>query len=235
MLQNISLQVLQGTQTKGTPEVSLAHTALFMGNEYVGKEGTPGKLVMTNTGSGALSISSIVVADTDSTMFPMSQNCGTSLAAGASCTLTIYFKPTVVGACIAEIVIYDDAGSGKQTVTLTGTGMAASGGTPVVSLPHTSLYMGSEVVGVWGTPALLVMTNSGTGTLSISGITVGGADGSDFPMTQNCGTSLAAGKSCTLTIYIKPLATGTRTGLITIKDNAGSGAQTVALTGTGVS
>jgi hypothetical protein len=79
------------------------------------------------------------------------------------------------------------------------------------------------------------MTNAGTGTLSITSIGVAGINGADFPMSKNCQATLAAGASCTLTIYFKPLATGTRTGAVVIKDNAGTGSQTVTLTGTGLS
>jgi hypothetical protein len=235
-LQNITLQLVQGAQsqakeTKGTPAVSLAYTSIFMGNEYVNKEGSPFLLTMSNTGTGPLSISSMEVAGTDSTMFPLTQNCGTSLAAGASCTLTIYFEPTGLGSFDAEILIYDNAGSGEQTVNLTGGGISETGGTPSVSLQYTAVYMGGEDAGVQGTPALMSMTNSGTGTLTISGFSITGADSSDFSLTQNCGRSLAAGASCTLTIYFRPGAVGTRSGLITITDNAGS--QTIALTGNG--
>jgi hypothetical protein len=74
VLQNISLEVLRAQQSKGTPVVSLAHTSLFMGTEYVGKRSTPGKLVMTNTGSGSLAISSIVVAGLNGTNFPFTDN-----------------------------------------------------------------------------------------------------------------------------------------------------------------
>jgi hypothetical protein len=46
----------------------------------------------------------------------------TALAAGASCNLHIIFKPTIVGAETAKIVINDDANNSPQTVYLSGTG-----------------------------------------------------------------------------------------------------------------
>jgi len=229
-LQSISLEVLQSTLT---PAVYLPHTSLYMGSEVVGVQGTPGKLVMTNSGGGPLSITSIGVAGINKTEFPLTHNCPTTLAAGGSCTLTIYFRPAGTGTRDANIAVADNAGAGSQSVTLTGTGLAAAG-TPAVYLPHTSLYMGSEVVGVQGTPGKLIMTNTGTGTLSISSISVTGTNSANFPLSQNCGTSLAAKASCTLTIYFRPSAVGTRTGSIVIKDNAGIGTQTVTLTGLGL-
>jgi hypothetical protein len=228
ILQNISIQVLQGTLT---PAVSLQHTSFYMGSEIVGVEGTPGKMSVTNSGGGPLSITGIGVSGINKTEFPLTHNCPTTLAAGASCTLTIYFKPAGTGTRDAEIVIFDNAGSGEQTVTLTGTGLGS--GTPAVSLAHTSFYMGHEVVGVQGTPGKLIMTNSGTGTLSISSFSNTGTNSTNFSLSQNCGTSLAAKASCTLTIYFRPSGTGTRTASIVIKDNAGTGTQTVALSGLG--
>ena len=229
VLQNISLDVLR---TTFTGSVSLSHTSLYMGSEFVNKTSTPGTVTMTNAGTGPLSITNIGVAGINSADFPLTKNCPATLAAGASCTLTIYFKPLATGTRDAQVVITD--GDGTQYVTLTGTGLSSGTGTPVVYLPHTSLYMGSEFVNKWSTPALLVMTNTGTGSLSISSISVTGTNSTNFPLTQNCPATLAPGAKCTLTIYFKPSATGTRTGSIVIKDNAGTGSQTVALTGTGL-
>jgi hypothetical protein len=227
--------MLTGTGTtsgSGAPAVSLPHTSLYMGSEFVNKLSTPAKLVMTNSGSGSLSIASITVVGVNSTDFPLSHNCPATLGAGLNCTLTIYFKPAATGTRSGQITIKDNAGTGSQTVTLTGTGLAT--GTPAVSLPHTSLYMGSEFVNKLSTPAKLVMTNSGSGSLSIASITVVGVNSTDFPLSHNCPATLGAGLNCTLTIYFKPAATGTRSGQITIKDNAGTGSQTVTLTGTGL-
>jgi hypothetical protein len=226
VLQNISLDVLRATFTGA---VSLSSTSLSMGSELVNQSSSPSTVTMKNAGTGPLTISNIGVGGLNSADFPLTKNCPATLATGASCTLTVYFKPLATGARDAQIVITDSVGT--QYVTLTGTGLSASSGTPAVSLPHTSVYMGSEYVNTLSTPFLLVMTNSGTGSLSISSISVTGTNGADFPLTQNCPATLAAGSKCTLTIYFKPSATGTRTGSVVIRDNAGTGSQTVALTG----
>jgi hypothetical protein len=227
VLQNISLDVLRATFTSN---VSLSKTFLSMGSEPVNQSSSSTAVTLTNSGTGPLSIINIGVAGIDSGDFPLTKNCPTTLAAGAACTITISFKPLATGARDAQIVIAD--GAGTQYVTLTGTGLAGTAGTPVASLPHTSVYMGSEFVNRLSTPFLLALTNTGNGPLAISGISVTGTNGTDFPLTQNCPASLAAGAKCTLTIYFKPAATGTRTGSIVIKDNAGTGTQTITLTGT---
>jgi hypothetical protein len=235
ILQNITLQVLQSTfaasSSGSAAKVSLSHTSLFMGQEYTNKESTPGTVTVTNTGGSALAISSITAAGTDGSMFPMSENCPTSLAAGASCTLTIYFKPTAVGACSGQIVLADSVGT--QTVALTGTGLS-SGGTPAVSLSNTSIYMGTEYVGKKSSPGYVTVTNTGSGTLTFTSVVVAGTNSTSFPISNDCPATLAAGASCKLVVYLAPTATGARGGEIIMYDNAGSGSQTVTLTGTGL-
>jgi hypothetical protein len=229
VLQNISLDVLRATFQSS---VSLSSTSISMGSVVVNQTSSARIVTMKNAGTGSISISNIGVGGLNSADFPLTKSCSTTLAAGASCTITVSFKPLGTGVREGQIVITDTAGT--QYVTLSGTGLAATSGKPAVSLPHTSIYMGSEHLNRLSTPFLLVMTNSGTGSLSISSISVTGTNATNFPLTENCPTTLAAGSKCTLTIYFKPTAIGTRTGSVVIKDNAGTGSQTVALTGTAI-
>ena len=63
--------------------------------------------------------------------------------------------------------------------------------------------------------------------------TVGGANASEFGLTNHCGATLAAAESCTFTVKFTPAATGTRTADVGIADNAAGSPQTAGLTGTG--
>ena len=73
------------------------------------------------------------------------------------------------------------------------------------------------------------MTNTGTASAAVSGVAVTG----DFTQTNTCGTSIAAGASCTVNVSFRPTASGTRTGTLTITSNATNSPTTVALSGTG--
>ena len=80
------------------------------------------------------------------------------------------------------------------------------------------------------TPAQFVhITNSGTWDLAITSITVAG----DFAGVNNCGTTLAVGANCAVAVTFTPSATGSRTGTITIVDDATGSPHVVSLTGTG--
>jgi Protein of unknown function (DUF1573) len=113
-------------------------------------------------------------------------------------------------------------------VGLTGTG---SGSTVTVSTSSLDLNgsTGGQTVGTTSAPQTLTLTNNGTTPLAIASITASG----DFAETNTCGSSLAPGASCTITVTFTPTAAGSRTGVVTITDNASSSPQIVALSGTG--
>lgn len=83
------------------------------------------------------------------------------------------------------------------------------------------------------TSAALFVTLSNTGAADALGITSIAANGDFHVMSNTCGTSLAAGNSCTIGITFRPTQTGTRTGTLTIKDFNVNSPHTVALSGTG--
>jgi hypothetical protein len=154
--------------------------------------------------------------------------CGATLAAQASCTISIQFTPQATGARAATLTISDDAGNSPQTVSLTGTGVQ-----PVTATPA-NLGFGSQGLGS-PTAAKTVTVNSNvSATVTFSGITITGANAGDFTQSATtCGATLAAQASCTISIQFTPQATGARAATLTISDNAGNSPQTVSLTGTG--
>ena len=189
--------------------------------QAVGTSSSAQSVTLSNTGSATLSITSI----TASGDFSQTNTCGASLAASASCTLSVTFTPTASGSRSGSLTITDNASPATQTVSLTGTGTA-----PVVSLSPASLTFAAQAVGTRSVAQSVTLSNTGSATLSITSISASG----DFSQTNTCGASLLASASCTLSVTFKPTATGTRTGVVTITDNANPATQTVGLTGTGV-
>ncbi|HEV2470716.1 MAG TPA: SBBP repeat-containing protein [Candidatus Sulfotelmatobacter sp.] len=100
---------------------------------------------------------------------------------------------------------------------------------PALSLSPLALQFGSQAVGTSSQPQNIVLTNTGTGALSIAAITVSG----DFSQTNNCGNSIVAGGSCSVAVTFTPTAGGTRAGSLTIQDNASGSPQSASLSGTG--
>jgi len=104
---------------------------------------------------------------------------------------------------------------------------------PAVSLSTTGLTFASQSVGTSSTPQLVTVSNTGNATLVFSSILVSGANSGDFTQTNTCGTSVSAGGSCEINVTFTPGASGTRTGTLTLTDNASTSPQTVSLSGTG--
>lgn len=119
--------------------------------------------------------------------------------------------------------------------TLAGCGGGGGGGgttpppAPAVTLSPSSLTFSSQIVGTTSAVQSVTLTNSGTATLSITSISVTG----DFAETNACGNSVSAGSNCTVNVTFTPTATGSRSGSVSIVDNASGSPHTVNLTGTG--
>jgi hypothetical protein len=79
-----------------------------------------------------------------------------------------------------------------------------------------------------------VVTNSGTSTITVSTVTVTGADAADFSAPNNCVPAIAAGKTCTINLSFNPTGGGTRTAAIQIADNAPNSPQSIAVSGSAV-
>jgi len=201
--------------------VGLCPGALTFGTQLVGTTSTQESLTLINTGTAALNITSIVA----SANFGEKNNCGSSLAAGGSCTIAVAFKPHKIGTLTGTITVTDSASNSPQTVSLSGVGTA-------VTLSPSSLNFGDQAVGTTSPPQQVTLTNSGTQALTIYGIYIGGQS-RDFGQTNDCGTSVAKGGSCTISLTFSPLFKGSKTATLEVKDDGGASPQTVALSGTG--
>src|SRR5439155_25089252 len=88
--------------------------------------------------------------------------------------------------------------------------------TPTAVPSPTSLNFGSQQIGSTSTPQPVTLSNTGTAVLNLTNIATSG----DYGQNNTCGTSVAAGGNCTINVTFTPTATGTRTGAITITDDA---------------
>jgi hypothetical protein len=79
-------------------------------------------VTLTNVGTTAMSISGFAITGTNAGDFTQTHTCGTTLAAAASCTISVTFEPSALGTRTAALSITDNAKGSPQTVALTGTG-----------------------------------------------------------------------------------------------------------------
>jgi hypothetical protein len=101
-----------------------------------------------------------------------------------------------------------------------------------VSLSPSRLDFGNVTDGQSSQPKNVTLTNTGNAKLSITLISVTGADPQDFSETNTCGTHVNAGAKCTIAVIFKPTRTGARSANLSIADNATGSPQSVPLTGT---
>ena len=94
----------------------------------------------------------------------------------------------------------------------------------------TALSFGDVASGSTSAAQTVTVSNPGTSAASVSSVSVSGP----FSQTNTCGSSIAAGGSCTVSVKFSPTTGGALTGSLTIATSAPGGPITVALSGTGV-
>ncbi len=93
-----------------------------------------------------------------------------------------------------------------------------------------SLSFGDVNSGSTSAAQTVTVTNPGTSAVSVSSVSVTG----QFTQTNTCGSSIAAGGSCTVSVKFAPTSGGALTGTLSVATSAPGSPLTVALSGTGV-
>jgi len=200
---------------------TLFPASLNFGANDLGVPSAPQTSTLTNVGSAPLNNLAPPVVSTD---YSMTSDCGTSLAVGDSCATQVTFTATDVGPINGTLTYTDSAPDSPQVSLLTATGNGAGAGLNV-----TSLTFPVTVVNVASAKQNVILTNYGNQTLTLTII----PPGPNFILNHTCGTSLPAGRTCTITVSFRPKTSGLITDTVTITDNAWNSPQTISLTGTG--
>jgi Beta-propeller repeat/Abnormal spindle-like microcephaly-assoc'd, ASPM-SPD-2-Hydin len=152
--------------------------------------------------------------------------CGSQLAGNTGCMVGVIFTPTTLGAQTGSLSVTASDSSTPHTATLQGTGVSI--GTENVS--PLSATFGTQTVGTRSSPHNVTVSNVGTGPLGITSIAM---SESFFIQQNNCGSSLAAGASCTIAVRFSPNREGMLIGTLTVQTDGSNSPQTVTLSGTG--
>lgn len=193
---------------------------LVFGSQEINTTSAPFILKLDAAGSAALSISGISTTGG----FAETSQCGQTVSPGTLCTINVFFTPKSIGQQTGTLVVMDNVAGSPQTVQLSGYGTSGMAG-----LSATSLSFGNVALGSTSTQAV-TLTNLAQSPLDISGIQAGG----DYSQSNNCGSVVNAGSSCTISVSFTPSALGTSVGTVSITDTAPGSPQTITLTGTGV-
>jgi hypothetical protein len=219
------------------PTLAVAPTSLNFGTVVIPNTSPAQTVTLTNNTNAAIAFTSAVISGGNPAAanndYVATSGCGASIAAGASCTVSVTFKPSVAAAEAATLVLTDGDSTSAQNIALTGTG---ANPTPAVGLAPATLTFGNQLINTTSSAQTVTLTNTGTGPLTINSIAASG----DFAATSTGTTAcpittatLAAGANCVINVTFTPTAAGARPGTLTITDNAAGSPHTVSLTGTG--
>ena len=146
--------------------------------------------------------------------FSQTNKCGTSLAAGNNCAISVTFTPTIAGIRAGSLMVADNAAASPQTVSLRGSG------TNGLTVTPTSLAFGSVVVGVTSAAKTITVTNDQAASAGLS-IGISGTNPGNFALKASattCGAMLAAKGKCTYAVVFKPTKTSSRSASLSISD-----------------
>jgi len=155
--------------------------------------------------------------------FTQSNNCPAVLRAGANCAIAVRFAPAATGSVTGTLAVTDNAKRSPQTVSLSGTGVLQA------TLSPTRLSFNKTAVGTVSSPESVTLTNNLNTALSISNIVAS----ANFRQSNNCGTALAAGGTCSINVSFTPQVKGSLKGTLTVTDTASNSPQVTTLLGTG--
>jgi hypothetical protein len=179
----------------------------------------------------ALTLNGIAVSGA-STVTIANKTCGTTLAVGANCTVTLAFAPTASGAAAATLAVTSNAA--PLQVSISGTGTTAPAAKPTLSEAGPVAFADTQV-GKSAATHTITLSNGGTAALKVASLVLDGAQASDFELKGTCATnaSVAASGSCTIDVGFKPTAAGQRAATLVLMTDAGN-QFTVEMKGTGV-
>jgi hypothetical protein len=198
---------------------------LSFGNIEVGSQSSPITVSITAFSGDPITIISYNYLPTSSPFLLSTTSCSQT-----PCQVSVTYQPTSLGYQYGAFIVVDAITQKfSQQVAIDGTG-----GVPAVSLSTSSLVFAARNQGSISIPQAMTLTNLGDASLTLTSVSLAGANPGDFSIQSNtCGTALAAGANCSIGVSFSPTASGSRSASLQIVSNAVSSPDTVQLSGTG--
>lgn len=205
-------------------------------NATVGQAAPVQQIAVDNTASASATLSGFNTTSGFTASKPGTSGCGTSLAAtsvsSSYCLENITFTPQTSGITAGTLSIASSETGSPNVIQLIGT-------TSTMSETPTSLSFGTITAGSTSSTQTVTVTNNGTTSATLRGISASsdlvpsGATKAAFNETTTCGSSLAVGASCTVSLTFSPAISGSYSGTLAIDyPYATSPELTIPLSGT---
>jgi hypothetical protein len=227
-----------GAATCGFPNaapVTAFPSTVTFENAHVGAATPVQKVTVYNTGRAATSLGGVSASGGFTVSRDASNPCGTSLNGandtdpGMWCQVDVSYTAPTSGITTGTLTVPNGQPGSPTTVQLVGTDGGTVVHTPVSASPG-SLAFGNVPVGTTTAAQTVTVSNPGTAAATLTSISVSGP----FAQTGNCGNSLAAGASCTVSVTFTPTAGGAQNGTLAIANSTTATPVGTTLTGTGV-
>ena len=228
---------LSGTgTTSASSSVSVMPVSLSFASQNLNTSSAAQSITVKNTGTASLSLAGLAMSGANGTAFRVSNGCGATLAAGASCAIQVQFAPTVAGSMTASLALASNAPNSPQLIPLTGTAFSPPTGGALTSihLSLNNLYFYNRKVNSTSAPDSIVVTNAGkAAALIIRGMALTGSQPTSFAVASTCGSSVPVGASCTINVSFAPRVAGTNSASLVLTYNGSLGTLSIPLVGHG--
>lgn len=203
------------------PVSSVSPASLSFGSVNLNTPSATQSVTLSSTGTTALTVGTIAISGD----YSQTNNCPASLATGSNCTVQVTFTPVAPGARPGTLTIPDNGAAGGHSVALAGVGLG-----PLVSLNPAGLTFGSITIGTTASAQSIVVTNTGTTTVTNLAVNL---PAGDFAQTNNCQASLAVGGFCTINVSFTPSQAGNRSATLSVTSTAATQSASLSGAGTG--
>ncbi len=216
----------------GINPTAVSPTSVSFGNVAVGSASLSKTVALFNYQLTPLTISSITPSAGVTVNPGAPTACGSTLAAGKTCTISLTWTPTTLGALSGgSLTIGSNAANSPTTVALTGTGIAPTAVSP------TSVNFGNVVVGTSSPLKTVTLTNYQATSLNVASLSVTAGSAYSIDPSSTCLTPTVAanGGTCTVNLAVTPVTVGAQPAAsLTISTSASNSPNTVALSATGI-
>jgi hypothetical protein len=190
--------------------ISLTPSILAYGTQTSGDPVTK-TITLKNNGTTAYTPGTLAFIGASNADFTQTNTCGTSVAAGQTCTYSVTFLPTASEVANTQMTLTASNG------TVIAAQMVGTGNIPIYLVPRTMNFTGYQLIGTKSAGRTDTFTNKSGVNIYFTNIDLEGANQTEFSFTSTCAgggppfnysVPLLPGASCTSTIYFTPTQSG---------------------------
>lgn len=220
-------QTTPNTAPSTTPTAAVSPSNLSFSALEVGRAAPPKFVTVRNSGNGQLRVTGATLSGAAAADYTVVNPCRQALSRNQVCVLAVTFKPTATGSRAATL----DIATNDKALAISLSGSVATAAAKI-SLTPASLSFGSQAILSSSAAQKLTLSNTGNADFNLGPLLPSGKDPFDFTLKHECGKTLAAGKSCDISVTFSPRSAGDKSGAVVVTGAAIGAPATVRLSGT---